>query len=164
MSRNEIVKDVRRYGIGLVEITGGEPLLQDDFETLVEELLELGYKVLIETNGTLDISGIDRRAIVIMDIKTPGSGAAESVCTANFDLLKKCDELKFVLTGRADYDWAAEVIGKYGLAEKCVVLLSPVYGMLDPEDLAGWIISDRLNVRFNLQLHKYIYSPDRRGV
>lgn len=164
MSQDAVVDSVRHHGLGLVEITGGEPLLQHDIKELATSLLDFGYKVLVETNGTLDISGIDCRAIVIMDVKTPGSGAPDSVCKENFDFLKKSDELKFVITDRADYDWAVRVIGKYGLSGKCVILFSPAFGRLCPEELAGWIINDRLNVRFNLQLHKYMYGPDRRGV
>jgi 7-carboxy-7-deazaguanine synthase len=164
MSQDEIVDSVRRHGLGLVEITGGEPLLQSDSKLLVARLLDIGYKVLVETNGTLDISGIDCRAIVIMDVKTPGSGAPDSVRKENFDVLKKRDELKFVLTDRVDYDWAVEIIAKYGLAEKCAILFSPVFERLCPEELARWIIDDRLHVRVNFQLHKYMYGPDRRGV
>jgi 7-carboxy-7-deazaguanine synthase len=164
MTQDEVINDVCRHGLELVEITGGEPLLQDDVKTLMVSLLDLGYKVLIETNGTVDIGGIDSRAVVIMDVKTPGSGAPESVRKENFDVLKNSDELKFVLTDRSDYDWAVEIIAKYGLAEKCAILFSPVFGRLCPEELAGWIIYDRLKVRVNLQLHKYVYGPDRRGV
>jgi len=164
MTQDEIVAEVCRHGIDIVEITGGEPLLQDDTGQLAVRFLDLGYKVLIETNGTLDIGGIDSRAIVIMDVKTPGSGAPESVRTANFDVLKKNDELKFVLSGRADYEWAVDVISKYGLSGKCAILFSPVFGRLCPEELVRWIIEDRLKVRLNLQLHKYIYGPHRRGV
>jgi 7-carboxy-7-deazaguanine synthase len=164
MTADEIIETVNRFGLGLVEITGGEPLLQADIKMLIVRLLDLGYKMLVETNGTLDISGIDQRVVVIMDVKTPGSGAPNSFLRENFDMLKKNDELKFVLTDRNDYDWAVRTVREYGLLEKCPILFSPAFGRLSPEELAVWIIRDRLNVRLNLQLQKYIYGPDRRGV
>jgi 7-carboxy-7-deazaguanine synthase len=164
MTADEIIETVNRFGLGLVEITGGEPLLQADIKMLIARLLDLGYKALVETNGTLDISGIDQRVVVIMDVKTPGSGAQDSFLRENFDMLKKNDELKFVLTDRNDYDWAVRTIREYGLSGKCSILFSPAFGRLYPEELAAWIIGDRLNVRLNLQLQKYIYGPDVRGV
>jgi 7-carboxy-7-deazaguanine synthase len=164
MSEDTIIDKVCRYGLKLIEITGGEPLLQGDVLSLASRLLSLGFMVLIETNGTVDIANVDDRAIIIMDVKTPCSGASDSVRLKNFEHLKKSDELKFVLANREDYDWAVEVISKYGLSEKCSILFSPVFGKLSPAKLSGWIIGDRLPVRFNLQMHKYIYVSDMRGV
>lgn len=164
MSPDEIVRIVSGYGISLVEITGGEPLLQEDAAALISRLLDLGFKVLVETNGSVDIGIVDPRATIIMDVKTPGSGMSENLLTDNFGRLKKSDELKFVLADRADYDWTVDVIAKFSLTDKCTVLLSPAYGMVEPAALADWILSDRLPVRLNLQLHKYIYHPDQRGV
>ncbi|HTZ18240.1 MAG TPA: radical SAM protein [Dissulfurispiraceae bacterium] len=164
MTVDSVVSAVGKYGFDLVEITGGEPLLQADALELASRLLDAGFRVLIETNGSTDIGRVDKRAIVIMDVKTPGSGAADSVCVGNFDFLKKKDELKFVLCDRADYEWSVNFVRRHSLLNKCAVLFSPAYGRLDPAELSGWILEDRLPVRLNLQLHKYIFNPDRRGV
>jgi 7-carboxy-7-deazaguanine synthase len=164
MSREEILGEVGGYGLGLVELTGGEPLLQDGVRGLAEALIGAGYRLLIETNGSLDIGGIDLGAAVIMDIKTPGSGAAGSLRTENLGLLKAGDEVKFVLTDRADYEWAVGMVDRHGLTDKAAVLFSPAYGRLEPAALAEWIVRDRLKVRLNLQLHKLMYDKDRRRV
>jgi 7-carboxy-7-deazaguanine synthase len=164
MNADQILDEVGKQGLQLVEITGGEPLLQKDVLSLISRLLDLGYKVLIETNGTVDIKDVDERAIIIMDVKTPGSGMTDSLNTENLGRLKKGDELKFVITDRPDYDWAVSLIGKYGLAERCAILFSPSFGAIEASDLAQWIVRDRLPVRFNLQLHKHIFPKDERGV
>jgi 7-carboxy-7-deazaguanine synthase len=164
MSCREIVDTVRNSGIKLVEITGGEPLLQSETGALISMLIGENFTVLIETNGSVDISGLDRNAVMIMDVKTPGSGMSETLRAENFEVLKKSDELKFVITGRDDYDWSKKIIEKYDLAERCVILFSPAYGMMQPSELSSWILQDQLPVRLNLQLHKYIYHPDQRGV
>jgi 7-carboxy-7-deazaguanine synthase len=164
MSEDAILDAVRGHGIHLVEITGGEPLLQEEVFNLILRLLNLGFAVLIETNGTVEISGVDERAVIIMDVKTPGSGMSDKIMTENFEFLKKGDELKFVITSAEDYHWAVSMISDYGLAEKCIILLSPAFGAVAPSELSQWIIRDRLPVRFNLQLHKYIYPHNRRGV
>jgi 7-carboxy-7-deazaguanine synthase len=164
MSEDGVVADVLKFGLNLAEITGGEPLLQQETFPLVRRLLDSGLAVLVETNGTVSIADVDRRAIVIMDVKTPGSGMSEGLNTANFELLKKNDELKFVIGSGSDYEWAVHMMSKYGLAEKCPVLFSPAFNLLSPADLSVWIIRDRLPVRFNLQLHKYIYPGEQRGV
>jgi 7-carboxy-7-deazaguanine synthase len=164
MAEDEILAEVRSYGLEFVEITGGEPLLQHDVLTLISRLIDLGFKVLIETNGSVNISDVDGRATIIMDVKTPGSGMSETLHTTNFEQLKLIDELKFVITSRADYEWAKGFVTKFGLHEKCRVLFSPAFGMIQPSDLSAWILQDKLSVRLNLQLHKYIYHPDQRGV
>ncbi len=164
MTVQEIIDAVRCFGFNLVEITGGEPLLQRDTGALISLLLNMKFKVMIETNGSANIGDIDRRAIIIMDVKTPGSGMSGSVRIENIALLKKSDELKFVITDKVDYDWARAMVRQFSLSEKCTVLFSPVYGKLEPLELSKWIIADKLPVRINLQLHKYIYSPDQRGV
>ena len=164
MSEGEVLQAVQAYGIRLVEITGGEPLMQRDTFPLATKMLDSGFSVLIETNGSLDIKALDKRAVVIMDIKTPKSGMFGKMALGNLDLLKENDELKFVVADREDYDWVVRFIRDYHLPEKCTVLLSPAYGLLSAETLSRWIIEDRLPVRLNLQIHKYIYSPDRRGV
>lgn len=165
MPVDEIIDRVRQSGPNLVEITGGEPLLQEtELSVLVPALLDEGYHVLIETNGSKSIKGIDKRAVVILDIKTPGSGMSDKMDFSGFDLLKPSDEIKFVLGGRNDYDWAKDIIHGRKLRDRSEILFSPVFGLLDPAELAGWIVDDNLDIRLNLQIHKYIFDPDRRGV
>lgn len=163
-STEEIMSVVRDSGAKLVEITGGEPLLQEDVYPLIAILLDSGYTVLVETNGSMSIRKIDRRVVRILDIKTPGSGMSGEMDFSNLAHLTHSDEIKFVLTGRADYEWAKEIMSNYALGEKCHILLSPAFGNLSPEQLAGWILEDRLDVRLNLQLHTYIFGPGRKGV
>jgi 7-carboxy-7-deazaguanine synthase len=164
MTGDEIVTEVISYSLRLVEITGGEPLLQNEVLTLISRLNDQGLSVLIETNGSINIEDVDRRATIIMDVKTPGSSMSETLYAANFENLKRSDELKFVITSRADYEWAKDVVTKFVLHEKCTVHFSPAYSLIQPSDLSAWILQDKLSVRLNLQLHKYIYHPDRRGV
>jgi len=161
---DEILNKVKQAGIGLVEITGGEPLLQEEVYGLIKRLLDEGYEVLVETNGSMNIEEIDRRAVVVLDIKTPGSGMSEEMDFSNLERIKKTDEVKFVITSRMDYEWSKEIIERHKLPERCHVLLSPAHGILLPEDLAKWMIEDRLRARLNLQLHKCIFSHERRGV
>lgn len=159
VSEDEIMRKVKDAGIKLVEITGGEPLLQKGVYHLIERLLDEGYKVLIETNGSLCIKEIDRRAVVVLDIKTPGSGMSDKMDFSNLNLLKSIDEIKFVIINRRDYEWSKEIISRHRLMEKCHILLSPAYKILSPEDLAKWMVNDRLGARLNLQLHRYIHLP-----
>lgn len=161
MTVEEVIGEVRKSGINLVEITGGEPLLQAETFALIDRLISEGYKVLIETNGSMDIGKVNRKAIIIMDIKTPGSGMSSEIMYSNLSLLKREDEVKFVLCSREDYEWAKEFVKTHQLTERCTVLFSPAFGMLDPEGLSRWIIEDKLNVRLNLQIHKYIYTLSR---
>jgi len=163
-SEDDIVNQVRQAGIRLVEITGGEPLLQKEVYSLTTRLLEEGYGVLMETNGSMKIKDIDRRTCVILDMKTPGSGMSDRMDLTNLEIMKHSDEIKFVLTSRDDYEWAKKMIQSYQLTNRCHILLSPAYGILHPEDLAAWMIQDRMQARLNLQLHKYIFGPERRGV
>ncbi len=175
MSIEEVIKSVHSFGISLIEITGGEPLMQKETSVLVERLLNSSFTVLIETNGSISIKDLDKRAIIIMDIKTPASGMFKNMDLLNLKYLKDRDEVKFVITDRNDYEWAKNFIKDYRLTGKSTkafgarsdnrrILFSPAHGMLLPSDLAGWIIHDRLPVRLNLQLHKYIYGYDARGV
>lgn len=164
MSENEILESVKSYGIKLVEITGGEPLLQKDTIKLIEKLLDVGFIVLIETNGSISIKDVDDRAVIIMDIKTPKSGMFDRMDLLNLKHLRSKDEVKFVIADRQDYEWAKEFIKDYGLKDICKVLLSPAYGILPPADLSRWILEDKLPARLNLQIHKYIYGPETRGV
>ncbi|MBI5026396.1 MAG: radical SAM protein [Nitrospirae bacterium] len=162
MSGKEIFSKIKDYKIKLVEFTGGEPLLQKDIYPLISSLLDKGYKVLVETNGSISIAGLDRRAIVIMDIKTPESGMSEKMDFKNLNLLKEKDEVKFVVMNREDYSWAKGIIEKFGLIKKCHVLMSPAFGLVKPDTLASWILRDNLPVRLQLQIHKYIWKVGER--
>jgi len=148
----------------LVEITGGEPMLQEEVYALMEALLSEGYRVLLETNGSLDLIKVDERVIRIIDVKCPGSGMSESVFWPNLEFLRRSDEIKFVLSDQRDYQWAKEVIARHQLPIRCTVLLSAVFGQLSSRDVVEWILEDHLNVRFQLQWHKILWSPKRRGV
>ena len=147
----------------LVEVTGGEPLLQADTPELIRSLLALDYTVLVESNGTQDIGLLPAGTRVIMDVKCPGSGAVDATDWNNPDRLTEGDEVKFVLSNREDYDWARGVIHKQGLADKTQVLFSTVHGRLDPAVLAGWILEDQLTVRLQVQLHKILWPGDAKG-
>lgn len=163
-SEDALVEEVKGRGQRLVEITGGEPLLQPGVPRLVKRLLDEGFEVLVETNGTLSIEEIDRRAVILMDVKTPGSGMFGKTDLGNLDRIKPSDEVKFILTGRADYEWSRSFIRDFNLPGRCAVILTPAYGLLEPADLAGWIVGDGLDVRLGIQIHKYIFGPDKRGV
>ena len=164
LSIEEILGQVKRAGINLVEITGGEPLLQREVYPLIKRLIKDDYKVLVETNGSLSIKNVDKKAIIILDIKTPGSGMSDKMDLSNIEIIKHTDEIKFVITSRIDYEWSKRLIDRHTLIDKCHILLSPAYGILPPEDLARWMIEDRLQARLNLQIHKYIFGSDRRRV
>lgn len=164
LTEAEIINEVELIGVHLVTITGGEPLLQEETFRLTERLINEGYKVLIETNGTMSIKDIDSRAVIVLDVKTPGSGMWEEMDISNFDYLKPADEIKFVITDRTDYEWSKDMMHKYNLSSKCQVFFSPAFGILLPESLVKWILEDRLDVRLNLQMHKYIYGSNRRGI
>jgi 7-carboxy-7-deazaguanine synthase len=163
-SMEDILGKVESYGCRLVEITGGEPLAQSDAVPLITTLCEQGYDVLIETSGAIDTAAVDTRAHVILDVKCPGSGMSDRMHWPNLDRLGMKDEAKFVLADRADYEWARQVLERHELATRCTVLMSPVFGSLDPRQLAEWVLADRLPVRLQLQLHKLIWAPDMRGV
>ncbi len=159
-----VLERIAPYATRYVLITGGEPLVQEGAIDLIGELCDRGYEVAVETGGSLDISSVDRRAMLVMDLKCPGSGMSQKNRWENIALLKPTDEVKFVLADRADYDWARDAIARHRLADRCGVLLSPVHGALQPRSLAEWILADRLPVRLQLQIHKYIWPPDLRGV
>jgi 7-carboxy-7-deazaguanine synthase len=163
-SFDQIFEEIETYDCRLVEITGGEPLVQKNVIPFMTMLCDKGYEVLIETGGHMDISLIDSRVVRIMDIKCPGSGESEKVRWENIGHLRPTDEVKFVIADRADYDWARGVIDEYQLNQKCTVLFSPVFGRMDNVTLVEWILEDRLYVRFQLQMHKYIWHPAKRGV
>ena len=161
----EVVAAVDTYGCSLVEITGGEPLLQNDVYPLMDRLLASGKTVLVETGGHLDISRVPSRVVKVVDVKCPGSGESERNDWANLDRLAPHDEAKFVIRDRTDYEFARDAVRRRQLDTRCaVVLFSPVHRVLDPQDLAEWVLEDRLPVRVQLQLHKYIWGDDARGV
>ncbi|MDX9924582.1 MAG: radical SAM protein [Ignavibacteriaceae bacterium] len=163
-SIDEIIEEVAKYNCRLVEVTGGEPLVQSEVLPLMEKLCNLGYEVLIETGGSLPIENIDKRVKVIMDLKCPSSKMMKKNRYENIEFLKPIDEVKFVIGSREDYDWSKSIIEKYNLIGKCELLFSIVFGDLTPLTMAEWIIEDNLQVRFQLQMHKYIWKPDERGV
>jgi len=161
----DILEAVATYDCRLVEITGGEPLLQKNVLPLMAMLCDAGYTVLLETSGAHDISKVDVRVHRIMDLKTPGSGEVEKNRWSNIDYLTLRDEVKFVMGTREDYEWAREKVQRYDLASRChAVLFSPIFGRIDPRQIVEWILEDKLNVRFQLQMHKFIWSPMQRGV
>jgi len=164
MTLQEVLEEVARHGCGLVEVTGGEPLLQPGVLTLMERLCDAGYQVLLETGGGLDIAPVDRRVHRIVDVKCPGSGEVDRNHWPNLDRLRPGDQLKFVLAGRGDYEWARNLVRERGLDRSCTVLFSPVHGELDLEPLASWVLADRLAVRVQTQLHKLIWGAQTRGV
>jgi 7-carboxy-7-deazaguanine synthase len=165
MSEDEVVAAVKAYGCSLVEITGGEPLLQRDVYPLMRRLLGEGHTVMLETGGHISIADVPADVIRIVDVKCPGSGEAHRNHLANLDLLTPQDEVKFVIRDRADYEFAKDFSHRHRLTDRvAAVLFSPVHGVLEPKLLAEWILQDRLTVRLQLQAHKYIWGPDVRGV
>jgi len=161
---DEVVKRALGFGLPLVEITGGEPMLQPLLPELCNRLLEAGCEVLIETGGSHDISRVPQGVHVILDVKTPGSGEEHANEYGNLKRLHAGDEVKFVLTSRADYEWARELVLREKLAGRATLLFSPAFRRIEPAQLSAWLIEDRLPVRLNLQLHKFIWPPNRRGV
>ena len=156
-SIEDIVEQVKSYGCTLVEITGGEPLLQPTVHPLMAQLCDDGYTVMIETSGSLDVSTIDPRVHIIMDLKAPGSAEEGKNLYTNVDHLKPTDEVKIVIKDRVDYDWAKAKVAEFGLSEKVAeVVFSPVHGEMDAHELANWILADQLPVRLGLQLHKFL--------
>ncbi len=163
-SIDEIIDEVKKYHCKLVEITGGEPLVQEESLELMKRLCDEGFEVMLETGGSLPIKNIDKRVKIILDLKCPSSKMMKKNLYENIDYLKPVDEVKFVIGNREDYDWAKSIIEKYNLPEKVTVLFSVVFGELEPLTLVNWILEDKLKVRFQPQLHKYIWKPETRGV
>jgi 7-carboxy-7-deazaguanine synthase len=165
MSVDDVVDRVREFGCDVVEITGGEPLLQKEVYPLMERLLDEGRTVMIETGGHLSADDVPAGVVRVIDVKCPGSGESAKVHWPNLERLRSSDELKFVIKDRADYDFARDVVSRYDLLTRCAaVLFSPVHGVLEAKQFAAWILADRLAVRLQLQAHKYIWSPETRGV
>jgi len=164
VSTDEILQAVQTLGIPTVEITGGEPLLQPGVPPLCKRLCDEGFRVLLETSGSLDIRTVDPRVIRIVDFKTPGSGEEGANLYGNIEALTPHDEVKLVLCGEEDYRWAVNLLRTHDLAKRCTVLLGPVFGRLAPSELAAWIVRDRIPVRMQIQMHKSIWAPEARGV
>ena len=165
MSVDEVVTEVQGYGCDLVEITGGEPLLQEAVYPLMERLLASGVSVLLETGGHRSLDRVPPAVVKVLDVKCPASGEAERNAWSNLDSLTARDQLKFVIADRGDYEFARHVVTTRRPQERCAaVLFSPVHDRLPPADLAAWMLEDRLPVRLQLQLHKYLWDPETRGV
>ncbi len=165
MSHDEIVADVARHQCRLVEITGGEPLVQPDVHDLMARLVAEGYEVMLETGGHMPIDDVPDEVVTILDVKCPASGEAAAMHWPNLDQLSARDEVKFVIQDRADFDYARGVVDRYRLADRvAAVLFSPVHGVLDPAELARWLLADHVPARLQIQAHKYIWSPETRGV
>jgi 7-carboxy-7-deazaguanine synthase len=161
----EIMDAVLAYQCPLVEITGGEPLLQKNVLSLMTLLADAGCTVLLETSGAHDISMVDPRVHRVMDLKTPGSGEVTRNLFSNLEHLTARDEVKFVIGSREDYEWSRAQVRDHRLAERChAVLFSPIFGRIDPRQIVEWILADKLPVRFQLQMHKFIWTPTERGV
>ncbi len=165
MTVDEVVRRVEDEACPLVEITGGEPLLQPDVYALMQRLLDRGLEVLLETGGHVAIDRVPAGVVRIIDVKCPGSGEAERMCWPNLQQLTATDEVKFVIKDRADFDYACDVIRRFDLPARAgAVLISPVHGVIAAADVAAWLLDSRLPVRLQLQAHKYVWHPDARGV
>jgi 7-carboxy-7-deazaguanine synthase len=164
MSFDEILSEVKKFDCRLVEITGGEPLFQKECLDLMKLLGDEGFEVLLETGGSLPIQDIDKRVKIIMDLKCPSSGMVKKNLYDNIAYLKSTDEVKFVIGTREDFEWTKNILKQYNLTNICSVLFSIVFGKLEPVTLVEWILQDKLNVRFQLQMHKFIWEPTAKGV
>jgi 7-carboxy-7-deazaguanine synthase len=161
----DVLSEVEDFGCSLVEVTGGEPLLQPDVYPLMRALLDRGKTVLLETGGHRSTEDVPSQVITILDVKCPGSGEAGQMHWQNLERLRPHDEVKFVIKDRADYEYARGTIERYDLARRAAAIhVSPVHGVLDPRELTEWVLADHLPVRVQLQLHKYIWAPETRGV
>lgn len=163
-SIEEIINEVKKYNCKLVEVTGGEPLVQKESMDLMKRLCDEGFDVMLETGGSLTIKDVDERVMIVMDLKCPSSKMEKKNLYENIHFLKPTDELKFVIGNKEDYEWSKEIISRYDLQDKCETLFSVVFGELEPLSLVNWIIEDKLDVRYQLQMHKYIWHPETKGV
>jgi 7-carboxy-7-deazaguanine synthase len=161
MDLDEILSRVREYTVRYVTVTGGEPLAQKSCLQLLKRLSDDGYQVSLETSGAMDVSMVDPRVVKVMDLKTPASGEMEKNRYENIESLDKKDQVKFVIADREDYEWSRQIMQQYNLSERCEVLFSAVHGLLKPGKLADWIVADRLPVRFQIQLHKYLWGEEK---
>ena len=161
---DQVLEAIRRFNCQLVEITGGEPLLQKEVYPLMNSLIDSDYTVLLETGGSIDVGKVNAKVIKIMDLKCPSSGECDRNLYANIEKLQPHDEIKFVIGTREDYLWTKKILEEHRLTERFPVLLSTVFNEIEPKQVVGWLLEDNLNVRFQLQIHKYIWDPSTRGV
>ena len=164
MTLDQVMAAVAEYDCNLVELTGGEPLLQPEIYELATRLCDAGHTVLIETGGHRDVSGLDSRVVRIMDLKCPASGECERNLWSNLAHLRVFDEVKFVVADHADYEWARSIIRDHHLEERVAILISTAYGLVSSQSVVEWMLEDKLRARFQLQAHKYIWPPDARAV
>lgn len=161
---NEIMRKIKKYSCNLVEVTGGEPLFQKNCIFLLQRLIKEKYDVLLETSGSLSIQEVPEKVVNIIDFKCPSSMMMKKNLWENISYIKDKDEVKFVIADKKDYNWAKEKIKQYNLTKKCTVLMSPAYDEIESKKIVEWILKDKLNVRFQIQLHKEIWEPDKKGV
>ena len=164
MAVEDVVREVDHFKNNLVEITGGEPLMQKDVYPLMNRLLEKGYKVMLETGGSMSLQNVPEEVVKIMDLKCPGSGEENNNDYGNLEFLTPNDEVKFVILDKNDYLWSKDILNRHQVHKKAQVLFSPVYDKLSLKDLAEWVLEDHLSVRLQTQLHKSIWSKDAIGV
>jgi 7-carboxy-7-deazaguanine synthase len=164
ISVDSIIEKVKTYNCSLVELTGGEPLFQKESLELMDRLCSEGFEVMLETGGSLPVKDVNQKVMVILDLKCPSSKMMKKNLYENLKYIKTTDEIKFVMGTREDYEWTKEIIKKYNLKDKCGLLASVVFGSLEPLKLVEWILEDNLKIRFQLQMHKFIWEPNAKGV
>jgi len=164
MEITDIMSEIKRWDCNLVEVTGGEPLFQDECIDLLNELVNSNYEVMLETGGSLSISDVPKKVVKIVDFKCPSSGMVKKNLWSIVDDLQAHDEVKFVIGNREDFDWAKDRITEYSLDKICTLLFSPTFGEIDPQQIVEWILDETLPVRMQLQMHKMIWSPEEKGV
>jgi len=164
MEITDIMSEIKRWDCNLVEVTGGEPLFQDECIDLLNELVNSNYEVMLETGGSLSISDVPKKVVKIVDFKCPSSGMVKKNLWSIVDDLQAHDEVKFVIGNREDFDWAKDRITEYSLDKICTLLFSPTFGEIDPQQIVEWILAENLPVRMQLQIHKMIWSPEEKGV
>jgi 7-carboxy-7-deazaguanine synthase len=164
MSINSIIEQVKKYNCNLVELTGGEPLFQNESFELMDRLCSEGFEVMLETGGSLPVKDVNQKVMIILDLKCPSSNMMKKNLYENLQYIKSTDEIKFVMGTREDYEWSKEIIKEYNLVGKCGLLASVVFGSLEPLKLVDWILEDNLKIRFQLQMHKFIWEPNAKGV
>ena len=164
MEITDIMSEIKRWDCNLVEVTGGEPLFQEECIDLLNELVNSNYEVMLETGGSLSISDVPKKVVKIVDFKCPSSGMVKKNLWSIVDDLQAHDEVKFVIGNREDFDWAKDRITEYSLDKICTLLFSPTFGEIDPQQIVEWILAENLPVRMQLQMHKMIWSPEEKGV
>ena len=164
MEITDIMSEIKQWDCNLVEVTGGEPLFQEECIDLLNELVNSNYEVMLETGGSLSISDVPKKVVKIVDFKCPSSGMVKKNLWSIVDDLQPHDEVKFVIGNREDFDWAKDRITEYSMDKICTLLFSPTFGEIDPQQIVKWILADNLPVRMQMQMHKMIWSPEEKGV